>query len=83
MGSMVGSPTAQNLNVNLAIYQDLVNAGLGDGKVGNLVGGLGAWTGNLPVVKNVTKVMGDSNNQKLMGILTKAELDPKYAADSY
>ena len=55
--------------------KNLVNAGLGNGEVGKLVGGLGAWSGNLPVVKNITKAMGNSNNQKLMGILTKAKLE--------
>lgn len=81
LGLPVGSATAQNLAIKDLVYNDLIKAGFGEnGKIGKVVGGLGARLGSLPGVKNVTGALGEAHAEKLSRIFTKAELDPKYAA---
>jgi hypothetical protein len=79
-GSMVGSSTAQNLSVQSAVEQDIINALTGPKKnIANRLAGTVVRVGKkIPIIKDIGN---NANTEALTAILTKAELDPKYAAE--
>jgi|APLak6261660231_1056022.scaffolds.fasta_scaffold00088_8 hypothetical protein len=82
LGMMTGSSTAQNLSVKDAIFNDIMAAGLGDnpGILGRGIKGSANLAGNLLSPVMLGKISRD-NSLALSKIFTKAELDPKYAAE--
>jgi hypothetical protein len=78
-GSMVGSSTAQNLSVQSAVEQDIINAltGTKPNIANRLAGTVVKLVKKVPIIKDIGS---NSNTEALTAILTKAELDPKYAA---
>jgi hypothetical protein len=82
LGMMVGSNTAQNLSVKDAVFNDLMAAGIGEkpGIIGRSAKKVISAGTNLLSPMMLSKFSSE-NSQALSKIFTKAELDPKYAAE--
>ncbi len=81
LGMMANSNTAQNLNVKEAVFNDLMAAGFGEKP--NVLG-RAAKTGMRLGSNLLSPILGkvsSENSAALAQILTKAELNPKYAAE--
>jgi hypothetical protein len=78
-GSMVGSSTAQNLSVKEQLLEDAIQ-GMNTKKGGGAVSSLAALGANLSGVNRGLTAAGMLHGKALSAILTKAELEPAYAA---
>jgi hypothetical protein len=78
-GSMVGSSTAQNLSVKEQLLEDAIQ-GMNTKKGGGAVSSLASLGANLTGVNRGLTAAGMIHGKTLSAILTKAELEPTYAA---
>lgn len=80
LGTMVGSNTAQHLNIRDVVAQDIMAAIVGEGKSSaNLGKAVGSLASMLPGTRGIINARTLSNTG-VANILAKAKLDPAYAA---